>query len=101
VQFFKSRKKLKTYQSENPNEKLELSLNELKWQHAESDKKAWEWIKKKSIDNFFLKQAIEKMDYRFKLGEFTYINYARRLERTSPSITCKRKHNPFWKIVKA
>jgi len=96
-----NRKKVKTYQESDPDYKLQISLESLKWQHAESDKKAWEWIKKKSIDNIFLNSQIEKMNSRIKLGSFVYTVYSRRIERTGPSITRKRKLNPFWRIVKA
>ncbi len=99
---FSRKKKLKTYQEDNPNKKLELSLNELDWQHCETPErqKAWQMIKKSQIENLFLKQAIEKMDYRSSLGGYVYTNYDRRLERTSPSIVCKTKHNKFFRIVK-
>jgi len=96
-----NRKKVKTYQESDPDYKLQISLESLKWQHAESDKKAWEWIKKKSIDNIFLSSQIEKMDHRIKLGSYVYTVLPRKLERQGKSIVRKRKLNPFWRIIKA
>jgi len=77
-------------------------LNKLDWKHCEqtAQQRAWQMVKKSQIDNFFLKNTIEKMDHRFKLGKYIYTNYPRRLERQAPSIKCKTKHNPFFKIVK-
>jgi len=100
---FHGKKKLTTYQESDPNEKFALSLNELKWVHQENPvrKKAKEIVKYRNISNFELRSKIKSMNDRFQLDGYTYSKYPLYIERKGPSITCKTKHNPFWKIVKA
>jgi len=99
---FNRKKKVSTYQEDNPDYKLQISLESLTWQHAENPikQKAWEWLKKSSINNLFLENAIEKLNHRFKLGKYVYTVYPRRIERESKSIKCRTKHNPLYRISK-
>jgi len=100
---FHRKKKLESYQQSDPNEKFVLSLNELKWVHQENPvrKKAQEIIKYRHITNFELRSKIKSMNDRFQLDGYTYSKYPNYMERKGPSIVCKGKHNPFWRIVKA
>jgi len=100
--FNRKKKVVHTYQEDNPDYKLQISLESLTWNHAESPvkDKAWELCKKSNINNLFLENAIEKLNHRFKLGEFVYTVYPRRIEREGKSIKCKTKHNPLYRIGK-
>lgn len=79
------------------------TLESLNWQHGESKKHAWEFVKLKELENesIFLAIIIRSLTKTLRFGDYTY---TRRgfdlLERTSPKIIIKNKENLFFKVSK-
>jgi len=85
------------------NEIFQLTLEELKWEHAESKNHAWEFIKIKQIEDesLFLAILLRAINNPLKFGDYTYHRRgADMLERSSLKIVKKRKENSFFKITK-
>ena len=86
------------------NEIFQLTLEELKWEHAESENRAWEFLKIKSIEDesVFLAILLRSLTNPLKFGSYIYCRIgADRLERTSPLIQKKRKINPLFHVERA
>ncbi len=85
------------------NQSFQLSLEDLKWQHAESENHAWEFIKIKSIEkeSLFFAIILRSLTTNLKFGEYVYVKRGiDLLERTSPLIKKKRKENKFFSVSK-
>lgn len=97
-----SKKPKGTFQEDNTDEKLQLSLNKLDWIYCENtqSQKAWEMFKKRNIKNYDLLMRLNNMPRRFKLSKFVYTNLNNRIERTHPKLVCKSKRNLLYHISK-
>jgi len=85
------------------NEVFQSTLEELDWEHAESENHAWEFLKIKSLEDksLFLAILLRSFNNPLKLGDYLYVKRgADLLERSSPLIVKKRKENALFKLVK-
>jgi len=84
---------------------FQLSMEDLKWDHAESTNgKAWETIAIKTIEEesqFFGLMLRLMLTKPIKLGDFVYsLQGSNHLRRDGPSIKRKTEHNRFFTVSK-
>ena len=83
------------------NEFFQLSLEDLKWEHAESKTHAWETIRISTLEDksIFFAIMLRALTKPLKLGDYTYRKTGiDRLERESPKIKKKRKENKLFTV---
>ena len=83
------------------NEFFQLSLEDLKWEHSESERHAWETIMFSEIEreSQFFAMMLRGITKPIKLGEYVYrLSGSNRIERESPLIKKKRKENKFFTV---
>jgi len=81
---------------------FQLSLEDLKWEHAESyNGKVWETITFKTIEeeSQFFAMMLRLLNKPIKLGDFVYsLSGSNHLRRDGPSIKRKTKHNKLFTV---